>query len=160
MKNERNVLQITLKKQKVRKTKFGRFFQRLEFKIYDIKIKFKAWFFRSIIKLMRWLAPKEVVEKWDAEWEEEMKDATIQIVSQLDPEKNKALKNAIQEGIDSEIAEDFDPEQKKIFTEFSEKVFKNTKYLDPDINEMLNDKFSDLFDDENENIKNKNNESI
>ena len=149
MSEKKNVLQITLKKQKVRKTKLGRFFQRLGFKIHDTKTKFEAWFYGSIVKLMRWLAPKEVVEKWDAEWEEEMKDATIQVVSELS--NDERLREEIQKGIDSGIAEDFNSEEKEILKDFAEKMMKNSKDLDPEIAKIIDENFWEMLNEENKN---------
>lgn len=148
MKNQKNVLQITLKKQKVRKTRIGRFFQRVGFKFYLIWGKFKAWFFESLVKLMYWIFPKSVTDKWDKEWEEEMKDATIKIVSEIND--NKDLREAIQEGIDSGISDkNFSTEEKQILKNFAEKITQNSKDLDPEIAKLIDENFWNMLNDEN-----------
>jgi hypothetical protein len=152
MKNEKNVLQISFKDDKPKKTKLGKFFQRVGFKLYLLKGKFKAWFYSSLVKLMYKIFPKRITDGWDKEWEEEMKDVTIQVISNLSLKENKELENAIKEGLESGISNDFDSdEHQRILREFVEKLAKNSKDIDPDINEMINENFWDLFDDKNKN---------
>ncbi len=73
MNKEKEILQITIKKPKRFKTKFGKwFYNNIWFTVWYIwKPKVLSIFFRSIADFLYWLAPKSVKEEWDKEFNDE-----------------------------------------------------------------------------------------
>lgn len=141
----KNTLQITVKKQRKAKTKVGRFFQRVWNKIYYVwRPRFFAWFLGGMAKFIYWIFPKSLTAKWDKEFEEEMRNAAIQIVSEDDD-----LRESIMKGIENGLDEGFDNEDlKKSLEEFVEKLKYNSEDIDPEFNDIVNEKFWDLFDED------------
>jgi len=71
----KEVLQITISKTKLPKSKLGKWlYWNLYWRVWKIwRPKFLAWFFKGLADFIYWCAPKSIKEKWDKEWDEEIK---------------------------------------------------------------------------------------
>jgi len=69
---EKEILQITISKRKLPKSKFGKWlYWKIWFRVWGIwRPRFSAWFFGALADFMYWLAPREVKEKLDKEFGE------------------------------------------------------------------------------------------
>ena len=68
----KDILQITISKQKIPKSKFGHWwFWNIYWKVWKIwRPKFLAWMFRGLANFIYWLAPENVKQELDKEFEE------------------------------------------------------------------------------------------
>ena len=87
MKDDKEILQITISKRKVPKSKFGKWlYWNIWFTIWGIwRPRFLAWLFGGLSNFIYWLAPKSVKEEWDKEFEE----IEVHIINELNNEKSK-----------------------------------------------------------------------
>lgn len=96
MKDNKKILQITLSKRKIPKTKFGKWlYWKVWFQIWSIwRPHFIAWFFGGLSDFMYWIAPKNIKEEWDKEFE----NIEINLINET---ANKELEKEIEESLNN-----------------------------------------------------------
>jgi len=80
----KEILQITLSKQKAPKTKLGKwFYWKIYFKVWKIwKPRLMSKFYHGLYVFFMWLTPKETRKKIEKELEEELGEVEVHIIDE------------------------------------------------------------------------------